>query len=508
MIPDKSASPSGTDALDGAGAPSPSRRDLMKFAGAGALAANAITPADAKSVAGPADHGRPQTALGLPRDFLWGTATSAYQVEGAWQDDGRGEFDLGSLRPHAGHDPQRRYRRHRDRSLPPLQRRRRADEVARRASLPLLDRLAALVSARHRRAEPTRPRFLRAPDRRAARQAASSHSPRSITGICRRRYRTHGGWDSADTAKAFADYAGYVADKLSDRVKRFFTINELTTFVELGYGTGIFAPGLKLPPARLNAVRHHAVLGHGLAVQAIRAAAKPGTKVGLAENLTVAVPVIETPENIAAAERATRELNAGYLTVILEGRYTEAFLSLAGADAPKFTAGRFAGDRHSARFRRAQCLQAAYVQAAATASGYEVLPFSKSHPRMASSWQFFGPEALYWAPRNVHHVWNVKEIYITENGCGTADQPAADGVVYDSDRIMFLRNNLAMLQRATAEGVPVRGYFVWSLFDNFEWADGYATRFGLIHVDYATHKRTPKLSAAYYAQTIKRDAVA
>jgi beta-glucosidase len=507
MIPDKSASPSGTDALDGAGAPSPSRRDLMKFAGAGALAANAITPADAKSVAGPADHGRPQTALGLPRDFLWGTATSAYQVEGAWQDDGRGEsiwdrfvHTPGTIRNgDTGDIAIDHYHRYKD-------------DVA----------LMKSLGVRAYRFSIAWPRLFP--------QGTGAPNPQGLDFYQRltdellqsgiepfatlyhwdlpQALQDQGGWDSADTAKAFADYAGYVADKLSDRVKRFFTINELTTFVELGYGSGIFAPGLKLPPARLNAVRHHAVLGHGLAVQAIRAAAKPGTKVGLAENLAAAVPVIETPENIAAAERATRELNAGYLTVILEGRYTEAFLSLAGADAPKFTPADLQAIATPLDFVGLNVYKPLYVQAAATASGYEVLPFSKSHPRMASSWQFFGPEALYWAPRNVHRIWNVKEIYISENGCGAADQPAADGVIYDSDRIMFLRNNLTMLQRATAERVPVRGYFVWSLFDNFEWADGYATRFGLIHVDYATLKRTPKLSAAYYAQTIKRDAVA
>jgi beta-glucosidase len=101
----------------------------------------------------------------------------------------------------------------------------------------------------------------------------------------------------------------------------------------------------------------------------------------------------------------------------------------------------------------------------------------------------------------------VKDIYITENGCGAADEPAADGVVYDSDRVMFLRNYLAMLQRATSEGVPVRGYFLWSLLDNFEWSSGFGTRFGLFHADFATQKRSPKLSAAYYSEVIKRNAL-
>jgi beta-glucosidase len=316
-----------------------------------------------------------------------------------------------------------------------------------------------------------------------------------------------GGWQSAETAKAFAEYAGYVSAKLSDRVHHFLTINEFSAFVELGYRTGTFAPGLTLPTGRLNQVRHHAVLGHGLAVQAIRASAKPGTKVGLADNITAVVPVIETPENIAAAERATRELNAGYLTVVMEGRYTEAYLASAGADAPKFTAEDLRAISSPLDFVGINVYTPVYVQANGAGPDVKVVPLAKSHPRMASSWQAFGPEALYWAPRHVQKIWNVKEIFVTENGCGTTDMPAADGVVYDTDRVMFLRSYLSMLRRAIGDNVPVRGYFLWSLFDNFEWADGFDTRFGLIRVDFATQKRTPKLSAGFYGEVIKRNAL-
>ena len=112
-----------------------------------------------------------------------------------------------------------------------------------------------------------------------------------------------GGWETRDTAKAFADYAGYVVEKLSDRARHFFTLNECAAFVELGHGTGVFAPGLKLPPGRLNQVRHHALLAHGLAVQAIRARSRAGTQTGPAENISVCVPVIETPEHIAYAQQ-------------------------------------------------------------------------------------------------------------------------------------------------------------------------------------------------------------
>jgi len=140
--------------------------------------------------------------------------------------------------------------------------------------------------------------------------------------------------------------------------------------------------------------------------------------------------------------------------------------------------------------------------------GFRLLKPPPSYPHMSAPWLAIGPEALYWAPRHVARLWNAKDIYITENGTSGTDQPAEDGQVYDVDRVMYLRNCLTQLHRATAEGVPVRGYFLWSLLDNFEWADGYATRFGLVHVDFATQKRTPKLSARFYSEVIARNALA
>jgi beta-glucosidase len=291
-------------------------------------------------------------------------------------------------------------------------------------------------------------------------------------------------------------------------VRHFFTINEFYSFVEFGYGSGVNAPGLKLPPAQLNQVRHHAVLGHGLATQAVRARARPGTRVGPVDNLTVAVPTIETAEHVRAAEVATRELNAPYLTVMLEGRYPDAYLAAAGAAAPRFTDQDLRAIAAPVDFVGLNVyMPSRYVLAADAPPGYRLVPFSPSHPRMAAPWHLVGPEALFWAPRNVAALWGPKEIYITENGCAAADAVAADGNVYDTDRVMFLRNYLTQLQRATAEGVPVRGYFVWSPFDNFEWANGHALRFGLIHVDYLTQKRTPKLSASFYREVIARNAV-
>ena len=317
-----------------------------------------------------------------------------------------------------------------------------------------------------------------------------------------------GGWESRATAEAFAVYAGHVAERLSDRVRDFFTTNELRSIVDLGYAEGTKAPGLRLPAGRVNQARHHAVLGHGLAVQAIRATARPGTRVGLAENLIVCVPVVESSEHVAAAARATRELNAPYLTVVQEGAYTDAYLEATGPDAPTFTPEELAAISSPLDFTGINVYTPRYVRADDSPLGFAVVGHPESFPRMASPWLYLGPEALYWGPRMVADLWDVPEIYITENGCSAADVPAPDGVVYDTDRVMFLRSYLTQLQRATDDGVPVKGYFLWSLLDNFEWEDGYTSRFGLHHVDYATQTRTPKLSAHFYREVVARNGLA
>ncbi|HKE92785.1 MAG TPA: family 1 glycosylhydrolase, partial [Povalibacter sp.] len=148
-----------------------------------------------------------------------------------------------------------------------------------------------------------------------------------------------------------------------------------------------------------------------------------------------------------------------------------------------------------------------YVEPSANSSGYHVIPINASHPKMKSSWHVFDPEALYWGPRHVSSLWNAQAVFITENGCAAADVVADDGRVYDSDRVMFMRAYLTQLQRASADGVPVKGYFHWSLMDNFEWDEGFGNRFGLIYVDFETQKRIPKASAAWFREAAKRNEV-
>jgi beta-glucosidase len=316
-----------------------------------------------------------------------------------------------------------------------------------------------------------------------------------------------GGWQSRDTSKAFGDYAAYVSSKLSDRVSHFFTTNEFVCFTDLSYKTGKFAPGLKLPDAQVNQIRHHAVLAHGLAVQAIRANAKPGTQIGLAENANAYVPVIETREHIEAAQRATREGNAPFLTALMEGKYTDHYLEHAGANAPKVEPGDMKIISSPLDFVGLNVYTPEYVRADASPLGFAIEKRQSSYPHMASEWLYIGPEVIYWTIRNVSDVWKPRALYITENGCSADDVITADGRVEDTDRVMYLRNHLTHLHRAASEGYPIKGYFLWSLLDNFEWADGYSKRFGLHYVDYKTQTRTPKLSAEWYREVTSRNAV-
>ena len=316
-----------------------------------------------------------------------------------------------------------------------------------------------------------------------------------------------GGWQSRDTSKAFADYAGFVTKRLSDRVSHFMTTNELTCFTDLGYRFGMFAPGLKLPAREANQVRHHGILAHGLAVQAIRANTPSHTQVGLAENVTVYVPVIETPEHIAATQRATRIMNAPFLTALMEGKYIDEYLSQEGANAPHVEADDFKAIGSPLDFVGLNVYTPFYVRADSSPLGFAIEPTPASFPHMASPWLAVGPECIYWAIRNVTDLWKAPAIYITENGCSSDDVPNSAGRIEDTDRIMYLRNHFTHLHRAVSEGYPVKGYFLWSLLDNFEWLDGYSKRFGIHYVDFKTQKRTPKQSAEWYRQVIATNQV-
>ncbi len=472
-----------------------------------------LLPATAAATALPASQAQPPALAAsgrtFPEGFLWGSATASYQVEGAVKEDGRGQSIWDTFSHTAGKtqngdtgdiadDDYHRYK----------------EDIA-------IMRELGLKTCRFSIAWP-----------RIFPDGTGKPNPKGLDHYMRFADALHeagiepyctlyhwdlpqaledkGGWQNRATAEAFAAYSGYTAGKLSDRIAHFMTTNEIETFTDLGYGNGIHAPGIKLGQSQAFAqVCHNAVLGHGLAVQAIRASARQGTQVGLAENISSTVPAIATEEHIAAARTAIREENARYMNVIATGKYTDAYLKKLGPNAPKFTDADLKAISSPIDFAGINIYTPTYVMADTSAElGYKVIPFPSSYPHMFSEWLHIGPEALYWGPKLAHEAWGLKTMYITENGASSDDKLTADGQVLDTDRTMYLRNCLTQLQRGVSEGVPVKGYFLWSLLDNYEWADGYEKRFGITYVDFQTQKRTPKLSSRFYKATIAANAIA
>ena len=442
----------------------------------------------------------------FPAGFLWGSATASYQVEGAVKEGGRGPsiWDTFSHTPgkvanaDSGDVADDFYHRYRE-------------DIAMMKDHGLK---ACRFSVSWSRIFPN---GAGAPNQQGIdfyKRVCDTMLAAGIEPFCTlyhwdlpQALQDKGGWQNPDCPKWLADYEGFTAGKLAPQVKNFMTVNELRTFTELGYRTGTHAPGLKLDAKSFAQLCHHTVLGHGLSVQAIRAATPAGTQIGLADNATITVPAIEDTAHIAAAHKAMREENARFLTVIMEGRYTDAYLQHLGSNAPHFTPADLKAIATPLDFVGLNVYEGVYVRPDSNPAGYTVIHPPASFPAMYSPWLRVVPEALYWSPRLATDIWGVKAIYITENGTSSKDIVAPDGHVYDTDRVMFLRNYFTQLQRATADGVPLKGYFLWSFLDNFEWADGYDKRFGIVYVDFKTQQRIPKLSAAWYREVIAKNAI-
>ena len=480
-----------------------SRRTFGRALGSAAAGASLVTQASVPAIAAPSEN----RYYAFPEGFLWGCATAAYQVEGAAEADGRGPSIWDTFSHQRG-----RVKLNQTGDV--------ADDSYHhyKEDVQLMKHLGVKCyrfSVSWSRIFPqgrgqVNERGIAFYERLVDELLSADIQPFCTLfhwDLPEALQREVGGWQSRETSKAFGEYAGYVAGKLAGRVQHFFTMNEFSSFIDIGYRDGRFAPGLKLAPKDLNQTRHNAVLAHGLAVQAIRAHGRSDTKVGLAENLVACAPVIETEEHIKASEKATRVINAPYLTVIMEGKYPAEYLQHEAANAPSYSAEDLKVIGSPLDFVGINLYTATWIRASGDTLGFAVVPNPHSYPHMLSDWLSVGPQAIYWAPRHVHKIWNVNELYITENGTSSADTLAPDGHIYDTDRVMYLRNYLINLNRATKESIPVRGYFCWSLMDNFEWADGYTLRFGLVYVDYATQKRTPKLSADFYRETIAHNAV-
>ncbi|WP_345984266.1 GH1 family beta-glucosidase [Streptomyces sp. DSS69] len=312
-----------------------------------------------------------------------------------------------------------------------------------------------------------------------------------------------GGWTVRETAEHFAAYAAQVVDRLGDRVKDWATLNEPLCSAWIGHLEGRMAPGLTDLTAAVRA-SYHLHLGHGLAVRAIRAASSDA-RVGIVNNLSPIVPASTSEADLAAARRADGHINRWWLDPVLGRGYPQDMVETYGVELPVRP-----GDLETIAapldwlglnyyFR-----QIVTADPSGQAPGFTQVPVADGrHTYM--DWEVYA-DGLEQLLLRLTEEYGVERIYVTENGSAYQDTVAADGSVHDPERVRYLEEHLAACARAVAKGAPLAGYFAWSLLDNFEWAYGYDKRFGLVHVDYATQRRTVKSSGRRYAALIREHA--
>ena len=309
-----------------------------------------------------------------------------------------------------------------------------------------------------------------------------------------------GGWLNRDTGYRFAEYAAVVADRLGDRVSRWITLNEPIVHMAQGYAFGTHAPGRELMFDALP-VAHHQLLGHGLAVRALRA--HGAAEVMITNNCTPVLPATGTDADLAAAAVYDGFHNRLFLDPVLTGEYPPLVGPPAGA--PYLRAGDLEIIATPLDALGVNYYNPTRVAAAPEGSPlpFEMVPV-EGVPTTAFGWPVVpgGLRDLLTGLRD-RYAGALPPVYITESGCSTVDEVTADGRIHDTARIDYLDGHLRALHRAIGEGVDVRGYFVWSLLDNFEWAEGYHQRFGLVRVDYDTQRRTPKDSFSWLRATLR-----
>ncbi|MBD2057197.1 beta-glucosidase [Oculatella sp. FACHB-28] len=450
----------------------------------------------------------------FPNSFLWGSATASYQIEGAVKEDGR--------KPSVWDTFSAKWRRVIDRQTGAIA----CDHYHR---YPEDVKLMADLGIKHYRFSIAWPRVI--PDGRGAVNEAGVDFYRRLVDCLREHGITphatlfhwdspqaleerYGSWRSREMAQDYADYVTAMVTRLGDRITHWMTINEIPCFTHMGYGTKQppHAPGTVVKTWKeVWQTSHHALLAHGLGCQAIRAASPVACSVALVDNPAVTVPIDESPANVAAAQKAfpTCGQNGGITFPALTGAYSPAMLEQLGDQAPDIQDGDLATIHQPLDAIGLNIYTGTYVRAADNPQGYELLSFPKSYPRLHMPWLHVVPDALYWGIRHVSETLGRADlpVLITENGCAAEDELTRQGEVLDCDRILYLREYLKAVHRAVSENYPIRGYFVWSLMDNFEWAWGYSRRFGITYVDYKTQARIPKSSFNWYAECIRQNRV-
>ncbi|WP_019631816.1 GH1 family beta-glucosidase [Actinomadura atramentaria] len=431
----------------------------------------------------------------LPDGFQWGVATAAYQIEGAVAEDGRGPstWDVFAHTPGRVRDGQTgdvacdHYHRW-------------PEDVALMAGLGVD---AYRFSVAWPRVQPT--------GTGPANAAGLDFYDRLVDGLLERGIspaatlyhwdlpqplEDAGGWMNRDTAHRFAEYAGLVAERLGDRVDTWITLNEPVVVMAYGYAFGIYAPGRALMLDALPTA-HHQLLGHGLAVAALRG--HGADRIGITNHYSPAIPADDDSAEAAGAFDAL--MNRLFTDPVLTGAYPD----LGGLPTDFVQTGDLDVIAAPVDFLGVNYYQPTWLAKPAADSPlpFDMVDAPGDLPVTGMGWPIV-PEQFLGLLRGLRDRYGtaLPPIVVTENGASFADEPGPDGTVDDADRIAFLDGHIRAMRTAIEEGIDVRGYFAWSLLDNFEWAEGYEPRFGLVHVDYPTQRRTPKRSYAWYRDLI------
>jgi beta-glucosidase len=456
--------------------------------------------------AGLGGTGGPMTVLRFPKAFLWGTAASAYQIEGAYNVDGKGEsiwdrftrWESHILNGDNGDVACDHYHRYRE-------------DVAliRSLGIPCYGFSVAWTRILPQGRGAVNSRGLDFYSRLVDELLDAGIQPKCTLfhWDLPQTLQDLGGWPCRDTAEYFADYARIVFDHLGDRIGIWVTHNEPWVSAFLGHAHGLHAPGM-CDYSKAYQAAHHLLLSHGKAVQVFRQGGYDG-RIGLILNLNGLLPASDREQDVAATNRVHDETHALFLDPVFKGTYPQALFDYLGAHQPEVHPNELEIIHQPIDFLGLNYYNTDVV----SFDLFGGLNKARLAPYSAPGW---GRTEMDWGinPTGLkNEVMNIKNnygnpvLYLTENGCAAPDVPNDEGIVDDWDRIRFLQAHLQALHQAILEGANVHGYFVWSIFDNFEWERGYSKRFGLVRVDYPTQRRIPKQSAHWYSEVIKQNAI-
>lgn len=438
----------------------------------------------------------------FPKDFTWGVATSAYQIEGAWQEDGKTAniWDTFSHKPgrvknnHNGDVACDHYHRWQE----DVQTLKNLGVNSYRFSLSWARILPQGTGKVNRRGMDFYNRLV-------DRLLESGIQP-NITLYhwdLPQILQDQGGWLSPDSIRWFSEYAEVVFKQLGDRVPMWSTINEPWVVAFHGYHTGVMAPG-RQDFSQAMQVTHHLLTAHAQAVLTFRSLACPG-KIGLVFNVTHVEPASNQQQDILAAQRQWDYINGLFMQPLAMGSYPQALMDWIGDSAPLVAKGELAAIQGSYDYWGINYYLSETVSyhqnggiLKLASSPLSASPFG----RTAMGWGIY-PDGLAGILNAVKEKYDNPEVFITENGTAMPDRLLPDGSIHDRDRIIYLREHLLGLRKAVDAGANISGYYLWSLLDNFEWAEGFDPRFGIVRVDFKTQERTPKASYRWYQDVIR-----